>query len=355
MSGTDNLHVSVSSAIRLSLISFWTEAIIRMRIVNWIISHIVEVVVWLIVTFIGTSIIKKLPMKLGENALIGWIDDRLGEFLGISAPTLQQVVTFSWDYLFPAIFALLVLWAYHVFNNRALAPQHWRRQLLGLALIAFGVLATFAGASLLITRNKDQPTVPTAANPIPPQMPPVAHLTEPSQPQRPYTERQIRELLDALADAQTLVSKQLLPLSIKIEVEAANWRGLAGPTQGAASLARSLTESRERLQAELWKPLSDFVYRDHADYSTEMRMAFLLDNEAARGELTRSLQTAADAIRKLPDTPSEQLMDLVTPQFDELRKQSNAVYGWLFQVTERMKSMSNNLRTKGITGFESAK
>jgi hypothetical protein len=83
--------ISVSSAIRLSLISFWAEAIIRMRIVNWIISHIVEVVVWLIVTFIGTSIIKKLPMKLGENALIGWIDDRLGEFLGISAPTLQQV------------------------------------------------------------------------------------------------------------------------------------------------------------------------------------------------------------------------------------------------------------------------
>lgn len=334
-----------------------------MRFINWISSHILDLVVWLIVTALGTSIIKKLPVMLGENAVIGWIDDRLGESLGISAPTLQQVVDFSWDYLFPAIFALLVLCAYHVFNNRALAPQNWRRQLLGLALIAFGVLATLAGISLLTNKSKEQSLV-LNTNPSTTQTPPAVRATDSSPPPRPdtaspsprpYTERQIRELLDALADAQSLISKQMLPLSIKIEEQAANWRGIAGPTGGTALLARRLPELRDRLQSEFWKPLNDFVYRDHADYSAELRIAFMLDHEAARGELTRSLQTAAETIKKLPDTPSDQLLDLVTPQFDEFRKQSGALYAWIYQSNERIKSMSDNLRTKGITGYYSAK
>jgi hypothetical protein len=120
-----------------------------MRAINWLIGNIVDVVVGGILWAIGIYVFRKLPSKLGENAVISWMDDRIGETLGVSSPTLDQIITFGWDYLLPAVFAFLILWAYHVSNNRASAPESWRRHLIGLALVALGITATLYGASLL--------------------------------------------------------------------------------------------------------------------------------------------------------------------------------------------------------------
>jgi hypothetical protein len=166
-----------------------------------------------------------------------------------------------------------------------------------------------------------------------------------------YTERDIRELSDAFADAQQLVEKQFLPLSIEIETIVANWHGYI-PNQGVAGYARTLQGLRERLQTDLWKPLNEFVYEKNPHYTDLMRTAFLLDDEAAKGELTRSLQTLIEAVQRLPDNPSEKTKELIVPQIQETSRRSNIVYNWIVRIKNRVASIRTNLRTQGVTGFE---
>jgi hypothetical protein len=72
---------------------------------------------WWVLEFVGFLALNalfakpaaKLAGKLGENAVIGWMDDRLGELFGITAPTMQQVV--EWG--LPALSAIAVLLALH--------------------------------------------------------------------------------------------------------------------------------------------------------------------------------------------------------------------------------------------------
>jgi hypothetical protein len=62
--------------------------------------------------------LRKFGFKLGENAVLGWIDDRIGEALGISAPTLATLADFVWDWGLPLVAVAAILWVYHQFNRR---------------------------------------------------------------------------------------------------------------------------------------------------------------------------------------------------------------------------------------------
>jgi hypothetical protein len=83
-----------------------------------------------------------------------------------------------------------------------------------------------------------------------------------------------------------------------------------------------------------------------------MRFALALDNEAAKGELTRALDVAIDALGMLPDHPEQRTIGLVAPQFGEVNKQYNIVYQWTEAAKIRTDEMTKNLRTKGVTGYE---
>jgi hypothetical protein len=117
--------------------------------IRWLSRHVADLIVGSILTIVGIFISKKLPVRLGEHAVIGWIDERLAEILGLSAPSLTAVIDFTWNYCVPPLFVLLILWAYHLYNNRALNSENGKRKLLGLALIAVGIIALISGASLL--------------------------------------------------------------------------------------------------------------------------------------------------------------------------------------------------------------
>ena len=75
---------------------------------------VAEALGFLVLNVIFAKPATKLSAKLGENAVIGWLDDRLGETLGITAPTIQQVVEFG----LPALLAIAVLLALHWIQTR---------------------------------------------------------------------------------------------------------------------------------------------------------------------------------------------------------------------------------------------
>lgn len=117
-------------------------------------------------TVIGRAI-RRLGFKLGENAVLGWIDDRIAEAFGITAPTLSALVDFVWDWGLPLFAVVAILWGYHQFNKRWSSPELSMLKVLaafvpplrraraylephliaiGLAVIVLGVLIAGYGA-----------------------------------------------------------------------------------------------------------------------------------------------------------------------------------------------------------------
>ena len=96
---------------------------------RWIAKHVVNVVFGAAVAvFLGWAIRKLgiLSFKLGENALLGEIDDQIANNLGLTAPF---VVAFIWNWCVPPALATVGICAYHTFRSKG---PNWRRKLLGL-------------------------------------------------------------------------------------------------------------------------------------------------------------------------------------------------------------------------------
>ena len=166
-----------------------------------------------------------------------------------------------------------------------------------------------------------------------------------------YTERDIRELLDALTEAQNLNQNNIFPVITAIQSTAVNWRG-AFRNVYAAGLIKALKDEREHLQSTVWQAIDDFVYVKNARHVEQIRTALALDDDAAKGDLTRAFQPVKDALSKLPQNPSDDTLDLIAPQFQELAQQANLAYQWFLKIRTRLPEMQNNLRTKGVTGYE---
>jgi hypothetical protein len=67
-----------------------------------------------IIFIVGTLFFKKAFPKLTENAVSGWLDDKIGELLGWSSPDVSTVLSWVW----PAVVVALILWGYHVLYSR---------------------------------------------------------------------------------------------------------------------------------------------------------------------------------------------------------------------------------------------
>jgi hypothetical protein len=165
-----------------------------------------------------------------------------------------------------------------------------------------------------------------------------------------YTERDIRELLDQLDEASTLLEKRIFPITNAITTDTANWYNLI-PNKGVQGSAAHLRDLKGKLKTEVWDQIDHAVYDPSNRHQAEMKMAFRLDMEAAKGELSRSLQIAIEALERLPENPSETTRDLVKPQFNEAYRQAEIVYQWWVEAKNRIASMKTNLKTKGVTGY----
>jgi hypothetical protein len=166
-----------------------------------------------------------------------------------------------------------------------------------------------------------------------------------------YNERDIRELLDSLDEASTLMEKHILPTAAATNSMTANWFG-AIPNAGAKTFVENLGKMKAAQKTEIWDPINELVYGKANRHPDEMRAAFVLDHEAARGELARSLQIAMDAVERLPENPSESTRGLIKPQFEEADRQAVIVWNWAIAARNRIASMKTNLKTQGVTGLE---
>ncbi|MEH2542828.1 hypothetical protein [Bradyrhizobium sp. AZCC 1699] len=242
-----------------------------------------------------------------------------------------------------------------------------KRMAVGLTLIFVGLGVSLFGAVLVVlggsaTKTAAMPTVPAASNakqdaPSPPavlssQAAPPEDTSAKSAVKVTYTERDIREMLDALTDAHSLVEDLVAPSFFQLESQVVNWQG-AIPNMGPQGFARALSERREKIQTEVWPQINDFVYKTHARYKDQLRFALALDEEAARGEVIRALDVAIASVKLIPPNAPLETYKLVERDFKAVANLFNpAVYKWIGTARTRIDEMSKNLRSTGITGFE---
>src|SRR5712691_2614033 len=105
------------------------------RLMRWLFGRLVDLFVTALLWALGVLALKRLSLKLGENAVIGWMDDRIGEKLHISAPSAEQVVEVG----LPLLGAVAVMLLYHWYNG---AFDGLNRQRVRLVHKAVGSLKT---------------------------------------------------------------------------------------------------------------------------------------------------------------------------------------------------------------------
>jgi hypothetical protein len=75
----------------------------------------------LVGTLVG--LLFKAPVSLASNAMTGWIDNAIGEYFGLTSPSVTLVVQVVWQWVVPFGAAVLVLVAYHHWNTRRRSPK----------------------------------------------------------------------------------------------------------------------------------------------------------------------------------------------------------------------------------------
>src|SRR5258708_68836 len=64
----------------------------------------------------------RIPERLGEDAVVHWLNERIAEKVGIVSPTVEQVSSFLVEWVPPAVLALVCLSGWLVYLR-----QRWRR------------------------------------------------------------------------------------------------------------------------------------------------------------------------------------------------------------------------------------
>jgi hypothetical protein len=63
----------------------------------------------------------RIPERLGEDAIVHWLNEQIAEKLGIASPTVEQVSGFAVEWLPPAVLALICLSGWLLYLH-----GHWR-------------------------------------------------------------------------------------------------------------------------------------------------------------------------------------------------------------------------------------
>ncbi|MET4217864.1 hypothetical protein ABIB00_003076 [Bradyrhizobium sp. LB14.3] len=224
---------------------------------------------------------------------------------------------------------------------------------LGVALIG-AVFATFGGSATKVAVLPSLPGSNANQMPVvpPPQTAPPEVAPAKTAIKVTYTERDVREMLDALTDAHRLIEDVVSPSFFQLESQVVNWQG-AIPNMGPNGFAIALSARREKIQTEVWPQINDFVYKTHDRYKDQMRFALALDEEAAKGEVIRALDVAIASVKLIPPNAPPETYKLVERDFKAVANLFNpGVYKWIGTARTRIDEMSKNLRSTGKTGFE---
>jgi hypothetical protein len=130
------------------------------RVLAWITRWSVDLLFGTIFAVIIGWVIRRMARfsyLLGENAVIGSVDDEIAKQLGI---TTQAALAFTWNWCVPIGLAVAAIWAYHLTKNSA--QQDRLRKLIGLALTVCGGIALLVGIGML-TKVGDKPLSVTGA------------------------------------------------------------------------------------------------------------------------------------------------------------------------------------------------
>jgi hypothetical protein len=250
---------------------------------------------------------------------------------------------------------------------RALRPfpaKHSKQMSIGLIVIFVGVGAVILGA-LIVMFDKSGLSVkqigaalpavpsvvgPNAQNPLPTPVLPSENKVSSQASSSPKPDalppRDVRELLDALREAQDLDDKHIKTVVYGIENWAANWRGVI--RNGNAVI--TYTMLRDTLKTDVWDRIDSFIDR-HQRHQSVLQEAFALDHVAAKNEVSRALQSVVEAAQRLPRNSPPEMDDLLSPQFKELSKQSALLYQWLLEFRRRTSEMIENLNSRGVATY----
>jgi hypothetical protein len=196
-----------------------------------------------------------LPASMVREAVIGWINDRVASFLGLSSPSVEVVIAFCWNFGIPVGVAIGVLFAYHKWHARTLRRVAdsaatdsleqifavTRMNAIPIALIVMG-LATVA-IGLLLWRS-----YPAASGRITGDAGYLASPPEPavnaSQEQKwgvtqPYD---VPHKLAAIDAALALLGTPIDDIGRRCNALAGNWRNAFGDSGDLTGLERNLRE-----------------------------------------------------------------------------------------------------------------
>jgi hypothetical protein len=197
---------------------FWT-------LLRWLWNAIVTLLGMVVLHWL---IFKKVSFKMAETAVLEYLDDRVAEALGISAPSLGQIVDFGWQWLAPLLIAIALMWSYHLFYSGNWKKPEGRRKLLGLALCLISAIVFLAGLGLLAAPSKEAtrsdglpkdhaaksaiPSPPTTTVPsIPPAISnatPPAAITSSPRANTNYTAYEKEKLSIAMQELSDLLNKK---------------------------------------------------------------------------------------------------------------------------------------------------
>jgi hypothetical protein len=168
-------------------------------------------------------------------------------------------------------------------------------------------------------------------------------------PPKSYTQRDINELLDVLHDAFELMSANVSPAYARAESLSQNWK-VTISNEGAEKYATKLLELREYVQTTVWPQINEFMHRKHEYYGTELYVAFDIDDQATG--FIPAVDSLIKGIQALPENAPSKTIDLLAPQFEQFKKQTEAFGKWVSTSKTRIEYMTKNLRESGTTGYE---
>jgi hypothetical protein len=301
-------------------------------------ARITDALFWVI----GTLLLKKAFPKLTENAVTCWADDKIGDFLGWSAPDVCTVLSWVW----PAVMVALILWGYHEVYCRLIRkptsggdrfsatgvvsepPQRtWIQRVEPSHVIILGLVIAFGG---VIWQWRHAPAVaalrqaPASQPPLPTNPATTAPVTTP--PKITTAPADVARKLAAIDELRQILNDDMPPWINKGQqlTTGAWWNWVVGgetaklrnDTRSFYERGREINEKLERLQKD------NVQFPDiHALASSPLGRPYLL-----------KVEKFVTPVLALPDDPLKMGNDLYRFLFEPYAKEAyetlNEVDGW---------------------------
>ncbi len=181
-----------------------------------------------IATSLAIALLLHFPIKLVENAVTSWTDDRISQYFGLSTPSIVNVIAFVWSWVVPFVAAIVVLIFYHHANKHWPARQltlsdlaqrlgsRWKGAITGPLILAIGIISGIVGMGVWFWLDRPQiATQPTstALQTKTNQQPPNNTSTVVPPVKEENLVGRARFLYDHRSASMTLINKQNLELA----------------------------------------------------------------------------------------------------------------------------------------------